>query len=239
MANYKLFTTLISLFSLQILLGGPFLMEVDAATDNSIHIESVEFSDETPIPEQQDSPKPMPNVPPKPFVVFKDYESKTAHPFRFSLSERLLDFGQLSPSNPINRSLQLSLSSESLPGYTVFGWENHPLQQNSGVTIPDTTCDNGACSEMVAAPWNSGLTYGFGFRCENTSQSDCSTGFADKDTFMQFSDRSINEDMGRIMTGWKNSQQKQALLTMKVNTPGTQPSGAYSTSITLLAAPGF
>ena len=90
--------------------------------------------------------------------------------FTFSISQTLIDFSTLSPTNPIKRSNKLTISSGSSNGYSVIAFEDKELSSSptsnvalaSSAFIPDTTCDNGLCSEAVSAAWTNPLTYGFG-----------------------------------------------------------------------------
>ncbi|MBI2621014.1 MAG: hypothetical protein HYW63_00005 [Candidatus Levybacteria bacterium] len=91
-------------------------------------------------------------------------------PFSFSISNTLIDFGVLSPTNPVTRRSTLTISNSSAPSYQVTASENHQLQVvRSGAIIPDTTCDRGNCSESQAGQWSNTLTYGFGYRCDAIS----------------------------------------------------------------------
>src|SRR3989304_7245459 len=57
----------------------------------------------------------------------------SASPFSVSLSSDIVDFGTLSPTNPIIRTMDLSTNSLTAYGYSVLVFENGPL-----TTIPPT-----------------------------------------------------------------------------------------------------
>src|ERR1035437_826594 len=80
----------------------------------------------------------------------------SATPFSISLSSNLVDFGTLSPTNPIIRTVDLAINSQTTYGYSVLIFEDGPLTTIPPATktfIPDTTCDNGACGTENAAQW--------------------------------------------------------------------------------------
>ena len=98
------------------------------------------------------------------------YLPRSSTAFSFSVSNTLIDFGVLSPTNPVTRTTSLTISNSSAPSYQVTASENHQLQvAKTGAIIPDTTCDKGGCSQTQAAAWSNTLTYGFGYRCDAIS----------------------------------------------------------------------
>ena len=93
---------------------------------------------------------------------FQYYPSGT--PFSLTISNTSIDFGTLEPTNPVSRSNILTVSNQSAGGYVVSAIEDQELKAKEGVFIPDTTCDNGTCSEQTAGKWSGSLVYGFGYR---------------------------------------------------------------------------
>lgn len=160
--------------------------------------------------------------------------------FRFSIAELAIDFGVLSPTNPVTRENTLTITNGSAFGYTVSATESSQLiNPASGALIADTTCDNGTCTEIVSAAWTSNLTYGFGYRCDNISGTDCASGFSDSTFYKQFSDTTKQETPQAVMTGTAVGKNKKARVTYKVNISGTQPPGTYRNYINYIAAPNF
>jgi|GEM_PF-2686492 len=80
-----------------------------------------------------------------------------------SSSSDFIDFGPLSPTNPIVRTLTLSVFGKTSRGYQVFAFEDHALMQTGGAEIPDTTCDSGQCTQKIQDTWTNTLTFGFGY----------------------------------------------------------------------------
>lgn len=161
-------------------------------------------------------------------------------PFRFTISNTSIDFGSVEPTNPVTRTNTLTISNGSANGYAVTAFEDHQLlQPATGAQIPDTTCDNGSCSQTTSAAWTSTLTYGFGYRCDNLTGTDCASGFSTSTYYKQFANDSLNESPEAVMTGTNVGRTKQVQITYKVNVAGTQEGGAYSNVITYIATPTF
>lgn len=160
--------------------------------------------------------------------------------FSFSISETLIDFGILSPTNPVTRINILSVNNTSTPGYSVTASENHPLRsQASGATIPDTTCDNGNCSEINSRLWINTLTYGFGYRCDPVSATNyCSLSFSQIDYFRQFADSS-NSETAQVVFSNSSGSNQQAKITYKINISGSQQTGIYNNNLIYIATPSF
>lgn len=161
-------------------------------------------------------------------------------PFRFTISNLDINFGTLTATNPVTRTNMLTVSNGSAFGYNVTAYENHQLlSPANGSVIPDTTCDNGLCTQNTSALWSNTLTYGFGYRCEDVVGTDCSTDFTTSDYYKQFADLSANETPGIVMVGANVGRNKQAQITYKVNISGTQVAGQYSNVVTYIATPTF
>lgn len=158
-------------------------------------------------------------------------------PFSFSISQNLIDFGVITPTNPVSRTTNLTVSSETATGFTVIASENKPLTSQSG-TIPDTTCDDGTCTSLKASAWKSSLSYGFGYRCDPTASSGqvnvCSADFLSPDSYKPFSTSSQT-----VMTSITGGDARRSQITYKVNVAGTQAPGLYTNIVTYIASPGF
>lgn len=160
--------------------------------------------------------------------------------FRFSISSLLIDFGILSPTTPVTRTNTLTVSNGSAYGYQVTVFENHQLLvPSSGQLIPNTTCDAGNCTTTTAAAWTSTLTYGFGYRCDNVSGTDCNTDFATSTFYKQFPDDSAGQTPVAVMSSTNVGKSRQGQITYKVNISGTQAAGLYTNVITYIATPTY
>ncbi len=160
--------------------------------------------------------------------------------FRFKISSDFVDFGVLNATSPVLRTQTLTISNGSAYGYQVTGAENHALLiPSSGAFIPDTTCDSGTCSETTAAAWTSNLTYGFGYRCDNVSGTDCSTDFSDSTFYKHFANLGSNQTPQAIMLSSNVGTNKQVQITYKVNVSASQAPGDYSNQIIYVATPTY
>lgn len=157
-------------------------------------------------------------------------------PFSFSISDILVDFGTLTPQTPKTQQATLTVSAGGAGGYVVKASENNPLTSTAGSTIPDTTCDNGNCTESQAEVWTQNTTYGFGF---NMSGTDIPADFVDTTYFRQFANRDSGESPQVIMSGTNVGRNKQAIITYKVNVSPTQPAGVYRNVLSFLAVPTY
>ncbi len=170
----------------------------------------------------------------------KNYSPEN-NPFSFSISSTNIDFGSLSPTNPVTRSNILKVKNMNKAGYKVTGIENHELTEaKKGVKIPDTTCDNGKCTDYTSDKWDSTLTYGFGYRCDS-SKSSCvenDTSFDRENYFKQFSDASKDETPTTMLSE-SSSLGQEASITYKVNVSSSQPRGPYSNTVTFIAIPSY
>lgn len=161
-------------------------------------------------------------------------------PFTFTISSTTINFGTLNPGEPITRTNNLIISNGSAFGYQVTAQENHELRVlSTGQTIPDTTCDAGTCTETTSALWNSPLTYGFGYRCDDISGTDCSTDFNTANFYKQFANTEQTETPQVIMSGAEVGRDLEIEVTYKVNISASQAAGGYQNSIMYIATPAI
>lgn len=159
-------------------------------------------------------------------------------PFSFSISNNLIDFGVITPTNPLTRTTLLTVSAPS-SGFTVIASQNKPLTSQNGI-IPDTTCDNGGCNTSKAGLWTSSLSYGFGYRCDVSQDSGqvnaCSSDFSSANFYKPFAATPSAQTVLESTTGGAG---RKSQITYKVNVSGTQPQGVYTNVVTYIANPGF
>lgn len=157
--------------------------------------------------------------------------------FRFSISSINIDFALLVPGNPVTRSNILTVTNHSAHGYQVTVSQNHNLRVNaSGQEIPATVCDSGPCTTTTAALWTSPTTYGFGYRCDNTTGTDCDTTFTTSNFYRPFS---ASPSAVSVMSSNNVGTNRQATITYKVNVSQTQAAGLYTNVINYIATPTF
>lgn len=159
--------------------------------------------------------------------------------FTFGISNYFVDFGILSATNPVFRTSNLSLSNAP-HGSIITALENTPLlNKNTPDTIPDTTCDTGFCTEIRTDLWENTLTYGFGYRCDNTTGNGCPAEFKAPNYYKQFPDFSQNETAQIVMSANSTLPDQEVQITYKLNIGKTQPLGNYANTITYIASPGY
>lgn len=161
-------------------------------------------------------------------------------PFTFAISSLFIDFGPLAPGTPVTRTNELTVTKGSTYKYQVLASENHPLRiEANSIDIPDTTCDNGTCSETTPSPWTSVLTYGFGYRCDNLTGDDCNSSFTTATNYGQFANEQSAETAQAIMQSNSNGKIRKAQITYKANISAAQSAGEYKNMITFIAVPSI
>jgi len=188
--------------------------------------------------EKQRTPKPqLPKTVGENHTITIGTGDSITDAFAAKMSEDSISFGILSATNPIIRTTNITISSPI--GYQVFGSANHPLQNTTNAVIPDTTCDNGQCSETIPAVWTNTLTYGFGYRCDDVDGRNCDVDFKEEASFKQFANLKTREYTQPIMHSGKATKSSESKITYKLNISGTQAPGSYSNTVTYLAVPNF
>jgi len=160
--------------------------------------------------------------------------------FSLSFTSLEADFGTVDPTNPVIRTQQIKLNPGDNNGFSLFLYENHPLQiNNSQNFIPDTTCDDGKCTEQKASLWDNTLTYGFGFRCDSQKKenSPCAPEFNNQQFYKQFADVTKKEAGAQFLKTNQISGPLEVRMTYKLNVAGTQAKGRYENSLVFIAAP--
>ncbi len=164
-------------------------------------------------------------------------EEKEVFPpsFVFTISDSIIDFGILSPTNPVIRTQNISVSPGITNGYSVYILEDHALRiQDTNQIIPDTTCDNGTCTAINASAWENILVYGVGVRCDNPSL--CENKYRYPSYFTSLANKQDNIAPQPIM---QSRNKDEAKITYKINISPTQPNGLYTNTITYIASPNF
>lgn len=160
-------------------------------------------------------------------------------PFTFSLDQLLVDFGLLSPTNPIIRSNAVTINQGSANGYTFQIFENRQLStEDKQSLIPDTSCDNGSCTQEIASSWQTLLSYGLGYRCENVSGSSCISGFNDTSHYKRLPSMQNNEKPEVVLIS-NNNKSSQANIIYRLNVANTQKNQLYTNTVTYIASPNY
>lgn len=157
--------------------------------------------------------------------------------FSFSISNTMINLGQLTVGSHNTGTTALTVSAKGAGGYQVTTYENYPLKiVGTSTAIPDTTCDAGTCTEGTAAVWTNASIPGFGY---NMTGTDIPAAFVNSTYFKQFADYSSNEAPQVIMSSAGVVKNHQATVTYKAGISGTQAAGNYENNITYIATPGY
>lgn len=170
-------------------------------------------------------------------AILSDSTDSQNKPFVFSISDSVLSFGNIKPGEPVVRNQAITLTPGSANGYQVLASQNNPLRSEDKNEIPNTSCDNGNCTNMLADYWQLPLTYGFGYRCENIIGQPCLAGINGL-SYKRFSNLEVDEKASLVLYSAESVTTK-ALIEYKINVPGNQPDKPYSTTITLSAFPNL
>lgn len=154
----------------------------------------------------------------------------------FSISPDVLNFGTLSAGEPITRIVDLNIKNETGYHFLVSLYQDHPLRSERKIDIPDTTCDNGTCSELISSFWLNPLTYGFGYSCKNITGSACLSDF-DGLLFKQFPDEENQERSNTVLFSQLSESSSQVIF--KINISGIQEIDTYFNTIFLIASVGY
>lgn len=232
---------ILSLFLLiltQININFPFFANAQTMSNDYYMLQQKDINDRTlRKPIQQNPPNAIQPISGTVISGFEGFDNKS--PLVFSISQTLIDFGTLSPNNPVLRTDKLTILTGSVYNYSVLSFENYQLSSEKGDSIPDTTCDNGSCNEAVTASWSNPLTFGLGYRCDNLTGADCGNGFSDRAFYKQFADSSKSKTQQPILSGIGSPGEKKAQITYKINISASQAQSTYSNVITYIAVPGF
>lgn len=197
-----------------------YILQVDNISINQYQ----KISQPSPSTEQKESVSQ--NIP-KSIIETGSKNSNSKKPFTFSISKTLVDFGIISPTDPVTRLQTLTISKGIAQGYRVLASENYALKNiKNEEFIPDTSCDNGTCTSKIASFWENVLTYGFGFKTSFNS-------------FKRFSNESQNEENEAIIQRLYSQEIETTEILYKINISGTQNPGLYENTVTMIAIPSF
>lgn len=174
------------------------------------------------------------------------YVYDPTYPFSFQIDNLNLNFGSLIPQVGTTLTNIITVSTPSAKGYEILAMQDHPLSSfSSGITIPDTRCDAGTCSESNSGVWTSNTVYGFGFNAIGINSSGVATGvgtssiFTNATYYRQFADNQTGENNQVIMAEPHPVNRHSARISYRLVIDRTQPAGVYQNSITFIAVPKY
>ena len=166
-------------------------------------------------------------------ILSYDDELKSV-PFTADNSVSILSFGQVKPGESLLRSNTLTIIPGSAPGFQTIGYMDHALKSVHKSEIPNTSCDNGNCTNVLPDTWTLPLTYGYGYRCDNVSNDSCNMVL--KDTYRRFSNAETNDTPVTIL--YSNDKLKSKVeFSHKINIPGSQKLTGYKNTLFFVTSP--
>ncbi|HMS22146.1 MAG TPA: hypothetical protein PKA38_00085 [Candidatus Levybacteria bacterium] len=211
-----------------------------APMSNSDYFLNLEMSTTEEYIKPADKSLPAPEVPKANQITGDGYiiiftpENEEIKPLSISSTNNSINFGEIIPGEPLTRTQSITVHPATNKGFQLMGYEDHSPSQGE-FSIPDTSCDSGNCNNTLSESWENPLTYGFGYSCSNVETKTCDNGFSDN-RYKSFSNDSALEEPKTILESDTSSVAK-AVITYKLNIPGTQPQKAYRNTVYLIAVP--
>ena len=211
-------TTLLLLILIPILLTPPVLAQ-------SLKLQLIE--------EESITPNTSPTLLQKEVSKNSPKDRVTKEPkISISLNSDVIDFGILTPTNPIIRYSSININSNS--PYYIHSYLDNYLSIKKGYSfIPNTSCDNGICNDTTPGPWISTLTYGLGIKCLSlTPSSNCLIN-TENDKYSTLPLNSHNFTFGK---GLNTSSFR---ITYKLNSAPSQSPGNYENTLYYILIPSL
>lgn len=243
-----MFSRLFYLFLLIILVAIPYALALSAVEgftmeNQNIRIELPDVFGEQINKDAQPKTQQKKVERPKPLIIAGFPNQNISQPFSFTLSSQILDFGIITPTDPVTRAVHLiTQQAGALSGFAVLVSENHSLRANTGEEIGDTLCDSGICSESIASPWTNPLVFGLGLRVDNVQGQAGSNIFKQSLDYTQVANIEASKSAVPLMETFftsKNKRNEEIRITFKTNISASQREGVYQNVISLIAIPNF
>lgn len=165
---------------------------------------------------------------------------KSTAPLKFFISTNFIDYGPLSPGEPVIRNNTIKISNGSSYGYSIVAIQDHPLKDYAhNQLIPDSTCDDGICNEINASKWINLTTFGSGYRCDSIKGTYCPSDFDDSSFYKHFASSGSAELAQPIIKSGSSQDETEFKITHKVNISASQKDSFYKNTINILAIPFF
>ena len=144
-----------------------------------------------------------------------------------------IPFGNISLNTFYIGCQDLVVSTNAGGGYSITTQESYAMRTVDGrLTIPDTTCDAGGCTESAGAAWTTPTKNGMGHTCFNQDGNhDCDSSYTNGTKFRQFANIAAGETPQAIMSS-STPASVTARIKHRLSAGTAQPAGAYTTLIT-------
>lgn len=156
-------------------------------------------------------------------------------------------FGTLQISDFIDAAQKLGAATNAASGYSVTTEESREMRligatgPIAGTTIPDTTCDDGTCTESVGSGWTSPDYNGLGYSLENVTGSPASFTYNTGSDFLarQFPNIGNGETAYEIMSSTSPSNLEEVYVCYRITISAIQQAGTYENDVTYIATANF
>lgn len=152
-----------------------------------------------------------------------------------------------------NAAHLLTVSTNAKDGYVVTVSEDNQLKRSNAVCqggnpkelqgcIPDTTCDDGKCTDRISAEWTNPKMTGFGFSLQKVVENDAVFTFNDSGaTFAarQFPDLEAGESTFALLKGDSPTLGSSVHVCYRISISDIQPAGYYTNHLLYTASPKF
>jgi hypothetical protein len=140
-------------------------------------------------------------------------------------------FGTISPNAFYQGCQDLIVSTNAGNGYSVTVQESSVMRTVDGrLSIPDTTCDGGTCSESAGAAWTNATKNGLGHTCFNQLNHDCNASYSSGTNFRQAANLAAGETAQSVMSS-STAATATGRVKYRLSTSAAQSAGIYTTII--------
>lgn len=146
-------------------------------------------------------------------------------------------FGDMN-ANTFKKGCQLlTVNTNAGDGYTMTSQENDQMTNAGGQTIPDTTCDNGSCTETTGDAWvTASANHGLGHTCFGLN---CVGAYSAGTNYRQFASIADTETAQTMMSSSSPVTNATSTVVYQLSVSGSQPSGNYTNTVVYITTAQF
>ena len=138
-------------------------------------------------------------------------------------------FGNISPNTFYIGCHDLQVSTNAGNGYSLTAQESR-LLSTAQFTIPNTTCDNGACTLLTAGAWTNAAKNGFGHTCTNQTNHDCASTYSSGSNFRPLANIAAGDTAQAVMSS-STAATATGRIKYRLSAGAAQAAGLYTTII--------
>lgn len=146
-------------------------------------------------------------------------------------------FESMTPNNFKKGCQLLTVNTNAGDGFIITSQETDQLTNSGGQTIPDTTCDNGSCTEITADAWvTATANHGLGHTCFGLS---CVAAYSSGTNYRQFASIADAETAQTMMSSSTPVTNATSTVVYQLSVPVSQASGDYTNTVVYIATAQF